>query len=102
MQKQHSITIKRGPFFAGLAAHAMLPLDKPLTASFGLVLATLAHGVGWPIVQGGSQKLADALSSHFREKGGEIETGRPVSSLNDVTKAAHYFFDVTPRQLLQH
>ena len=86
--------------FCGIAAHAMLPLDKPLTASFGLVLATLAHGVGWPIVQGGSQRLADALSSHFREKGGEIATDRPVCSLNDVPKAAHYFFDVTPRQLL--
>ncbi len=86
--------------FAGMAAHAMLPLDKPLTASFGLVLAILAHGVGWPIVQGGSQKLADALLACFRDKGGEVATDRPVSSLNDLPRGEHYLFDVTPRQLL--
>jgi phytoene dehydrogenase-like protein len=86
--------------FAGLAAHAMLPLERPLTASFGIVLATLAHAVGWPIIQGGSQKLADALSGCFRENGGTIQTSRSISSLDDIPRAAYYFFDVTPRQLL--
>jgi phytoene dehydrogenase-like protein len=91
---------KTRALFAGLAAHAMLPLKKPLTASFGLVLATLAHAVGWPIIQGGSQRLADALSGHFRENGGRIQTNRLISSMDDAPKAAYYFFDVTPRQLL--
>jgi phytoene dehydrogenase-like protein len=91
---------KTRALFAGIAAHAMLPLEKPLTASFGIVLATLAHTVGWPIIQGGSQRLADALSDHFRGSGGEIQTGRLISSLDDVPRAAYYFFDVTPRQLL--
>ncbi len=31
----------------------MLRLDRPLSASFGLVLATYAHAVGWPMVRGG-------------------------------------------------
>jgi phytoene dehydrogenase-like protein len=39
--------------FAGRAAHSILPLDKAATASFGLVLAILAHTVGWPIPRGG-------------------------------------------------
>ncbi len=47
--------------FAGLAAHAMIPLHKPATAAFGIILATLAHAVGWPFVKGGSQNLADAF-----------------------------------------
>ena len=44
-----------------LAAHAMVPLESPGSAAFGLVLATAAHAVGWPVVRGGSQRLADAL-----------------------------------------
>lgn len=86
--------------FAGLAAHAMVPLDRLATAGFGLVLATLAHAVGWPIVQGGSQKLSDALAQCFLDRGGEIRTGRPVSSCRDLPRADYYFFDLTPRQLL--
>ncbi len=86
--------------FAGLAAHAMIPLNEPATAAFGIILATSAHAVGWPFVRGGSQKLADALSSCFLDRGGEITTGNPVYSLRDMPRATYYFFDVTPRQLL--
>jgi phytoene dehydrogenase-like protein len=86
--------------FAGLAAHAMIPLEQTATAAFGIVLATLAHTVGWPIIKGGSQKLADALADCFRNGGGEIITGRHIDSAADLPKAAAYFFDVTPRQLI--
>jgi phytoene dehydrogenase-like protein len=86
--------------FAGLAAHAMIPLEQTATAAFAMVLAALAHALGWPIIKGGSQNLADALAHCFRRSGGEIITGRPVASASDLPKAASYFFDVTPRQLL--
>ena len=85
---------------AGLAAHAMIPLEKAATAAFGIVLAVLAHGVGWPVIRGGSQKLADALVACFMEGGGEIQTGITVGSMGDLPRADCYFFDVTPRQLL--
>lgn len=86
--------------FAGLAAHAMMPLEHPLTSSFGLVMATLAHAVGWPIPRGGSQRLADALSGYLIGRGGEIQTGRPIASMDQLPGARYYFFDLTPRQLL--
>jgi phytoene dehydrogenase-like protein len=86
--------------FAGLAAHAMIPLEQTATAAFGMILATLAHTVGWPIIKGGSQKLADALADCFRNGGGEIITSQPITSASDLPKAASYFFDVTPRQLI--
>jgi phytoene dehydrogenase-like protein len=86
--------------FAGMAAHAMIPLDKPATAAFGIILAMLAHSVGWPIIRGGSQRLADALADIFKQNGGEIITGKAISSLKELPKASFYFFDVTPRQLL--
>lgn len=86
--------------FAGMAAHAILPLTWPATAAFGLVLGILAHAVGWPIVAGGSQRFADALVSYFRSLGGGIATGHTVRSPADLPPAGAILFDVTPRQLL--
>ncbi len=87
--------------FAGNAAHAMLPLEATATASFGLILAMLGHSVGWPFARGGSQAIADALASYLRSLGGEIETGRQVTSLAEVRAAARLvLLDVTPRQFL--
>ena len=87
--------------FAGNAAHAMLPLEAKATASFGLILAMLGHSVGWPLPRGGSQSIADALASYLRSLGGQIETGRQVTSLGEVRGAARLvLLDVTPRQFL--
>jgi len=86
--------------FAGLAAHAIVPLERAATAAFGILLAVLAHGVGWPVVRGGSQRLADALAECFRQAGGEIRTGLEVRSVAGLPRAERYLFDVTPRQLL--
>jgi len=86
--------------FAGNAAHAMLPLDAAASASFGLILATLGHAVGWPLPRGGSQAIAEALASYLRSLGGEIETGRHVASLDELALTKIVMLDVTPRQLL--
>ena len=85
--------------FAGMAVHAMMPLEWPATAAFGLMLGILAHGVGWPMARGGSQRIADALAAHLRSLGGEILTDRPVERLDDLPPARAILFDVTPRQL---
>jgi phytoene dehydrogenase-like protein len=87
--------------FGGLAAHSFLSLDRWTTSAFALVLATVAHVTGWPIVRGGSQKIADALASHFQELGGEIFTGVRVKSLAELPRAKVVICDVTPRQLLR-
>lgn len=85
---------------AGLAAHSMIPLEAPPSAGLGLVLGMLGHAVGWPVVAGGSQRIADGLAAHLRALGGEIETGREVRSLGDLPPARAVLLDVTPRQLL--
>ena len=90
-----------GALFAGSAGHAILPLDARLTASFGIVLTGAAHGAGWPIPRGGSQRLADALASYFRSLGGEIETNRPVRSLTGLPEHRTAFVDVAPEHLLE-
>jgi phytoene dehydrogenase-like protein len=85
---------------AGAAAHAFLPLSRPLTTAMGMMLLTSAHVAGWPVVRGGSQALADAMAKKLLSLGGEIETGREVRSLADVPESTVVLFDVTPRQLL--
>lgn len=86
---------------AGMAAHAMLPLEHIPTAAFGLTMAITAHAVGWPMARGGSQKIADALAGYLRSLGGEIITGQGVTSLQQLPAQRAVLFDVTPRQLLR-
>ena len=87
--------------FMGLAAHAIMPLEWPATAAFGLMLGTLAHVVGWPLPRGGSQSIADALAAYFTDLGGEIVTGHTVQLLAELPSAKAVLLDVTPRQILQ-
>jgi phytoene dehydrogenase-like protein len=86
--------------FAGNAAHSFLPLEKPPSASFGLILGALGHVNGWPFPRGGSQKIADALVSYLLSLGGEVYTGFRVGSVEELPYTRSVLFDVTPRQLL--
>jgi phytoene dehydrogenase-like protein len=87
--------------FAGIAAHAMLPLESVMTAGFGLVLGALAHIAGWVLPRGGSQSIADALAAHLRTLGGEIVTNHRIASLDTLPPARAVLCDVSPRPLLQ-
>jgi phytoene dehydrogenase-like protein len=94
----------RGPraraLFAGVAAHALRPLEASLTSAFGLLLAAAGHAVGWPFPRGGAQRIPDALASMLREAGGEIAIGTRVTSLGDLPPAHAVLLDLTPRQVL--
>jgi phytoene dehydrogenase-like protein len=92
--------VRARALFAGLAAHAMLPLEAYGAAAFGLVLGATAHAVGWPIARGGAQRLADALSAHFRSLGGKIFLNQRVRAVEDLPAARAVLCDLTPRQFL--
>jgi phytoene dehydrogenase-like protein len=85
---------------AGLGAHSMQPLDAPGTGAFALLLGVLAHAVGWPVVEGGSSRVADALAREIEAAGGQIHTGRFIETLEELPRAKVKLLDVTPRQLL--
>jgi len=85
---------------AGLSAHSLLPLTQPFTAGLGLTLAACAHRVGWPVAEGGSQAIVDALAAALTKSGGEIVTGNRVESLAELPAAKATILDVTPRQLV--
>ena len=86
--------------FAGNGCHSILPLERSSTAAFGLMLSVFGHAVGWPIAKGGSQAIADALTSYFTSLRGTVKVNSPVSSLDELPKARAILFDVAPRQLL--
>jgi phytoene dehydrogenase-like protein len=83
-------------WFAGFAAHSMLPLERRPSGGFGLALAALGHAVGWPFPRGGSQRLAEALAGRLRALGGEVAPSSPVDELPD---ADIVLADVSPREL---
>lgn len=88
--------------FAGLAAHSMLPLSAPVTTSaIALVLAAAGHAVGWPIACGGSQRIADALSSLLLSHGGRVETGHRVASVDELPPSPAVLLDLSPRGVLE-
>ncbi|MEA2435190.1 MAG: hypothetical protein QOG54_2647 [Actinomycetota bacterium] len=86
---------------AGAGAHSMLPLDRRPTGGVSLLLTLLAHAVGWPVVRGGSQRIAEGMVAHLRSLGGEVVTNSPVSSLSELPKSRAVLFDLTPRQVLR-
>ena len=88
--------------FAGCAAHAMMPLETAGTSSFGMVLAAAAHAIGWPLPRRGSIAIIDALAKELHALGGDIETGRRITSMRELpAEATVVLFDVMPRTLAE-
>jgi phytoene dehydrogenase-like protein len=85
-------------FFAGHAAHSMLPMETRPSAAFGLALVVFAHVYGWGFPKGGSQRLADALAEQLADLGGEVRTSSAVETL---PRADVVLADVVPRELLR-
>lgn len=87
--------------FAGMAGHSFLSLDEAMSGAFAVLLAVMAHAVAWPIPQGGSQSLTNALCAHLERLGGHVRTSSRVVSLDTLPKSDLYLCDITPRQLLR-
>jgi phytoene dehydrogenase-like protein len=87
--------------FGGVAAHSFAPLSQPLTSAIGVSLICAGHWNGWPVARGGSQAIADALAAVVLERGGRIETGRPVASLAELPPSDAVVLDLTPAAILE-
>ena len=87
--------------FAGMAAHAIMPLEDPITASFGLIMLMMGHRGGWPLARGGSQSISKAMVEYLRSLGGEVVTGQMVTSLDELPKARAVLLDTSPQGLLR-
>jgi len=80
---------------AGLCSHGMLPLDAPVTAAFGLFLNVSAHAGGWPVVEGGSGHLVEALVTALHDEGVNVRVDRPIRRLSDLPSTRATLFDTS-------
>lgn len=100
LAKKFSSAEARG-LVAGVCSHAMLPLDASVTAAFGLFLTVTAHAGGWPVVEGGSGRLVDALVDALEREGVRVTLDRPVLQLSDVPRARATLFDTSASGLVE-
>lgn len=87
--------------FAGCAAHSVLPLTAAGTASFGLVLAAVAHAVDWPCATGGSGQIIAALVRALQSHGGKLELNHRVIDVAEFESARAVLFDLSPHQIVR-
>jgi phytoene dehydrogenase-like protein len=82
--------------FTGVAAHTISQMPSLVSAGAGLMLAVLAHTVGWPIPVGGSQAIPDALIADLRAHGGTLTVGQEITE----PPSGVVLFDTAPTALL--
>lgn len=92
---------KARALFAGCAAHSLLALDDLGSSSFAIPLMVAAHAVGWPLAEGGSQTVIQALIRYLESLGGLLRTGTRVKSMGDIPSCRVTLLDTTPAQLVQ-
>jgi len=95
------LTDEARAIIAGASAHASLPLRQPVTGGYGLLLTLIAHGSGWPVVEGGSARLTGVLLDELAALGATVVTGRQVASLAELPPSRVTLLDVTPRQFIR-
>jgi phytoene dehydrogenase-like protein len=86
--------------FTGVAAHVISRMPSLTAAGAGLMLATLAHSVGWPIPVGGSRAIIDALIADLLAHGGELTAGVEITSPPGPPGSV-VAFDTAPTALLR-
>ncbi len=85
---------------AGSCAHSCLKLTSLMSASFGMMIGGSGHAVGWPVPEGGSQQISNALARYFQSLGGHIHTNSRIDKLEELGSPDLTLCDITPRQLL--
>jgi phytoene dehydrogenase-like protein len=84
----------------GVAAHAVGRLPSLASDAVALLLGHLAHGAGWPLPRGGSERIAHVMADDLRAHGGTIHTGSRITSLGELRHARAVLLDTGPGQLL--
>jgi phytoene dehydrogenase-like protein len=91
--------VRARALLAGCATHAILPLERAVSAAVALIFLISGHVEDWPVAAGGSHAITRALASLLAASGGRVATGTRVRSLADLPPARAYLFDTSPAQL---
>lgn len=89
-------TPQAAALWSGIAAHAFARLDLPFSSAIGTMLTAASHAAGWPVVEGGAQRLTDALVQELIRLGGRIETGRRVTDVRELDDADTVLLGLAP------
>src|SRR3954451_5871794 len=68
-------------WLASSAQHSGLPPDAAGSGLFGFLLQLLAHRHGWPLVRGGTGRIADLLVARLEGAGGRVRCSAHVDAL---------------------
>jgi len=82
--------------FGGVAAHTFRPLHYPMTSAIGMGIIAAGHRHGWPVAEGGSQSITNAMVGLLTDLGAKIETGVPVRTASQLPPADVTIFDLAP------
>jgi phytoene dehydrogenase-like protein len=88
-------------FIGGMGVHSIMNMNKASSAASGLMLAVAAHVNGWPIPQGGAQKITDAMAAYFKSLGGNVILNSEITSLEQLPVHDILLADITPGQFLK-
>lgn len=83
--------------FGGVAAHAVSSLHTPMSSSVGVMLTAAGHAHGWPVAEGGSQAIVDAMVRLLEELGGVVKTGMTVRDARELDEFDLALLSVSPR-----
>jgi phytoene dehydrogenase-like protein len=56
----------------------------------------MSHHNGWPVIEGGSQVVADAMVTALEQQGGEVVTGHEVTDLREFAGVPAVLLDTSP------
>ena len=59
------------------------------------------HKYGWPVAEGGSRAISDALASVLTEHGGKVETGIRVTRLQQIPPSDIVMLDLSPTAIVE-
>lgn len=93
-------TEKARALLAGSAVHAINSPRRAFTGAFGILFGSLGMSQGWPVAEGGTQKIVDALVAIILSHEGRIHTKCEITDLRDLPRADATILNLTPRQIL--
>ncbi|MFV2117204.1 phytoene desaturase family protein [Streptomyces sp. Act-28] len=93
-------TDEAAALLTGVAAHAVGKLPSLASAAVAMLLAHTAHSSGWPLPEGGSARIAEAMAADVVAHGGTLHTGHHVRDLTELGDVPLVLLDVGPKEFL--
>lgn len=86
--------------FSGVAAHTINRIDRPLVGGIGAGIIAAGHAFGWPVVEGGTGRLTDAIVEGLTELGVRFHPGTPIRHRRELPPHDIAMLDVHPRNVI--